>query len=69
MSLDSTFQNVLSKETIAKSIQNLEYLGEFYYFIGISIRVLGDNHLQQAAVARIIVFFIIQGLDRRYLHY
>lgn len=61
------FQNVLSKETIAKSIQDLEYRERFFtpdiILWAFLSQVLDDDHSQQAAVARVIAFFIMQGMN------
>ena len=61
------FQDVLSKETIAESMQDLKYRERFFTpdiilwtFLS---QVIGDDHSLQAAVARVIVFSTMQGLD------
>jgi Transposase DDE domain len=61
------FQKVLSKETIAKSMRDLEYRERFFtpdiILWAFLSQVLDDDHSQQAAVARVIAFFTMQGLD------
>lgn len=61
------FQNILSKEAIAESMQDLEYRERFFtpdiILWAFLSQVLDDDQSQQAAVARVIAFFTIQGMD------
>jgi hypothetical protein len=61
------FQKILSKETIAKSLQELEYRERFFtpdiVLLAFLSQVIDDDHSQQAAVARVIAFFAMLDLD------
>jgi Transposase DDE domain len=61
------FQDVLSKKSITNGIQGLNYRDRFFtpdvVLWAFLSQVLDDDHSQQAAVARVIAFFTMQGLD------
>lgn len=60
------FKEVLSNETIAENLENIAYR-ERIFIPDVTLwaflsQVLGDDQSQQAAVARVIAFFVSQGL-------